>query len=245
MYHRYIDDILIVASKLNFKHRVEDLKSMYPGNIELTTDKLFELTNGDETNFLDMNLKMKKVALEVTEKQYNIELKTKNLIRYQYGYKIDSTLHQKPYTLFTYTHKNSNIPFSLKTGTIRGELIRRVKVCSTYEEYKKHVKVYLKRLERWGYSTKFLDKHVNFPKYHTRHKLIMKRSVKSSNSKKYKKTLFFVKKYNFILDNRRYLYYLLIKHFKAANMLKNYNIMICNKTGDNIATILQKNYYHK
>ena len=235
----------MVSTKVNFKQTIEDIKLMYPGNVGLTIDNLFEETNGEMTNFLDMSLKATKVPLDLTTEQYDIELKTKNHVQYKYGYRIDSTLHQKPYTLFTYTHKNSNIPFSLKTGTIRGELIRRVKVCSTHREYKKHKRIYLRRLARWGYSTKFLNKHVNFPNYHNRHKLLKKSNHNKCNKFKHKKTLFFVKKYSFILDNRRYLYYLINKHIKSPNMLKDYNIMICNKTGDNLATILQKNYMKK
>ena len=86
---------------------------------------------------------------------YNALL-TGSCIEYKSMFKVDSTLHEKDNVLHTSTHFHSNIPLSLKTGTIRGELIRRVKICSTKREYIKHKNIYLNRLLRWGYSKKFI-----------------------------------------------------------------------------------------
>ena len=45
------------------------------------------------------------------------------------------------------------------------------------------------------------------------------------------------------MDKRGYLYRLINEHLLATNLLKDYNgIMICNKTGDNIGTIINKQY---
>ena len=175
--------------------------------------------------------------------QFNQYINSRNHIRYKYDptYKIDSTLHEKPNTLYTYTHFSSNIPMSLKTGTIRGELIRRVKVCSTRTQYEKHKRRYIKRLRRWGYSNKFIRWRVNHPNYNDRNKYIHKKQYNHNNNQN--KTLFLVKKYNVNLDDRNLLNNLIVKHIKAANLLKEYKIMICNKTGDNLQTIINKSYW--
>ena len=61
-----------------------------------------------------------------------------NHIKYQYEYKLIAPCMKTKHAV--HLHFNSNVPFSLKTGTIRGELIRRAKICSTRPEYNKHKK---------------------------------------------------------------------------------------------------------
>ena len=97
-------------------------------------------------------------------------------------YRIDSTLYEKPNTLFTYTHFDSNIQFSIKTVTICGELIRRVKVCSTRVQYEKHKQRYLKCLPRWGCSNKFIRWQINHPHYNDRNKFIHNKQSKYNNN---------------------------------------------------------------
>ena len=131
------------------------IQSFYPENINLKIDKSFRKSKGKYTNFLDMRLYVTKIPINLTPFSFNPFIGCDNFVSYDYGYIIDSTLHEKPNTLFTYTHKNSNIPLSLKTGTIRGELIRRVKLCSTQSEYNKHKRIYFDRLSKWGYTKHF------------------------------------------------------------------------------------------
>ena len=226
---------------MNINSRIESIKSIYPENIVLSIDNAFKESHGDSTNFLDTKLSVRKISKLIALSNFNQYIGSKNHIKYKcvIKYRIDSTLHEKPYTLFTYTHFNSNIPMSLKTGSIRGELIRRVKVCSTRTQYEKHKRSYIKRLRRWGYSNKFIRWQVNHPNYNDRHKYIHKKQYNHNNNKQFK-TLFLVKKYNVNLDDRRLLKDLIVKNIKAANLLKDYKIMICNKTGDNLQTIINK-----
>ena len=242
-------DHLLISSKINFKNKIEEIQDMFPKNIALSIDKTYIESNGDETNYLDMKLTVTE-QYKLSNNQFNVDLGCENHINYDKNYIIDSTLHEKPNTLFTCTHRNSNIPLSLKTGTIRGELIRRVKVCSTFKEYNKHKLIYFKRLKRWGYTSKFIRWYIKHPNYFLRDQYIRQtnntykhehkyKQYKITNPHKYKRKLFFVKKFNINLDNKKYLYYLINKYLIAANLLKDYNIIICNKTGDNIKTIIQ------
>ena len=80
---------------------------------------------------------------------------------------------------------------------------------------------------------------VNHPNYNDRHKYIHKKQYNRNSNKQFK-TLFLVKKYNVNLDDRKLLKDLIVKNIKAANLLKDYKIMICNKTVDNLQTIINK-----
>ena len=229
---------------MNLSNRIESIRSIYPDNIVLSIDKSLEESHGNSTNFLDSKFSVRKTSKLIATYQFRQFSHNKNRIRYirKIVYRIDSTLHEKPNTLFTYTHFDSNIPMCLKTGTIRGELIRRVKVCSSRTQYEKHKRRYIKRLRRWGYSNKFIRWKVNHPNYNDRHKYIHKKQYNHNNDNKQYNTLFLVKKYNVNLDDRNLLNKLIFKYIKSANLLKDYKIMICNKTGDNLYTIINKSH---
>ena len=179
------------------------------------------------------------ISIPSSDSWYNV-IKHKRTLNYTYKYYVNSTMYSKPYTLFTYTHRNSNIPMSLKTGTIRGELIRRVKICSTYKEYIKHKRIYFNRLKRWGYSNKFLRVHVKHPNYNLRNNWINKST--NNNKKKNSRKLFMIKLFDQTLDNHSFLKYLIKTHLFDANMLKDHKIIICNKTGNNIGKIINYSY---
>ena len=116
-------------------------------------------------------------------------------------------------------------------------------MCMFNYKYQKYLQKrrYIKRLRRWGYSNKFIRWQVNHPNYNDRNKYIHKKHLNHNNNQN--KTLFLVKKYNVNLDDRKLLNDLIMKHIKAANLLKDNKIMICNKTGDNLQTIINKSYW--
>ena len=153
-YNRYIDDLLIIGNKLYFDSIINNIKSIFPKNYILTFDSLFHEKNGLECNYLDCNFK------------YNNN-----------NNKIISNVFTKPHAITTYANYYSNLSNSTKFGSIRGELIRRIKICSNLDLYLIEKKKYLNKILYFGYNPILLRKlHWKgiIPRYNQRQHFINK-----------------------------------------------------------------------
>ena len=150
-------------------------------------------------------------------------------------WKLDTTLFQKPNTLCTYTHFFSNVPLSTKTGTIRGQLIRLIKLCSSIYEYNNQKAIYFEKLKIRGYPINFLLNQIKHPSYSKRIHFI---NQHNKNNSKHNNNLFLIKYFDNYLENTNKLKDLFKSHLYNGNLLNDRKIMICFKTNKKLKDLI-------
>ena len=160
-------------------------------------------------------------------------------------------IHEKPGHIHTYPHYNSSLPFHTKTGFIRGELIRYTVLNSTKQTYTQQKQKFFKRLNKWGYTNKFIRIHVKQPIYETRNNIIQSMIDKKRNNNnnilndkkdKHKPNqLYMVKRYDSKFDDHKLLRNLINTKITNNTALEQFNITISNQVNQKLRATIKPN----
>ena len=167
------------------------------------------------------------------------------------NWKIHIEIHEKPGHIHTYPHYNSSLPFHTKTGFIYGELFRYTVLNSTKQPYNIQKQKFFNRLNKWGYTNKFIRVHVKQPVYDTRNNIIQSMIDKKHNQNdnilndkknKYKPNqLYMVKRYDSKYDNHKLLRNLINTKITNNTALEQFNITISNQVNQKLRATIKPN----
>lgn len=125
---RYLDDLLVIGTEVNFKDIL--MPHLYKNTMEITESTSDE--NGDII-FLDLVIK---------------------IVKGQYITK----MYRKPGTIFNYPHYLSYIPFGIRKGIIVGETLRIIRNNQRKEDRVNDYRLFLNNMNRRGYSDSYVMK---------------------------------------------------------------------------------------
>ena len=109
--------------------------------------------------------------------------------------RLQTTLYKKPTDCQNYLHAKSAHPFSLKKSIPYSQALRIKRICSTFEEYRKHSQDLIKRFVEKGYNESTVRKQIERVDH-------LDRSLLLKNCKpKYKDSIPFSVTYNSVLPN--------------------------------------------
>ncbi len=155
-YGRYLDDIILITRKLT---TTETHKTHNTFNQLHPSIKFNWLVSDKQCEFLDL--------LIFKGKRFN----NTNIF--------DLKVHQKILNNYLYIPYSSFNPIYQKIGTIKTELIRYIRICSSIEYYTEIKRKFFQRLKDRGYPTSFLKKYYNIVQYKDRQKYLEK-SIKKT-----------------------------------------------------------------
>ena len=137
-YRRYIDDmILVIDGDGNTVQRIFNLFNAVSDNIKLTIAKADE----DTSILAVLDLAIKLIPSSTIAGMLECQFKC----------------YQKPLNKYTYITDISCHPKNLKRGFIKGELIRYARNSSTLDDFRDLRATFRRRLNKRGYTNRFLD----------------------------------------------------------------------------------------
>ena len=167
IYLRYIDDIFIVWIK--------------------SESELRKFMN-------EINQKHQSIKFDFKSSKENIEF-LDTLVYINSNNRLQTTLYKKPTDCQNYLHAKSAHPFSLKKGILYSQALRIKRICSTFEEYRKHPEDLIKRFVENGHNELTVRKLIERVD-HLDRSLLLKHC-----EPKCKDTILFLLTYNPLLPN--------------------------------------------
>ena len=123
--------------------------------------------------------------------------------------RLQTTLYKKPTDCQNYLHSKSAHPFSLKKSFPYSQALRIKRICSTFEEYRKHSQDLIKRFAEKGYNESTVRKQIERVDH-------LDRSLLLKNCKpKRKDSIPFSVTYNSVLPNIKEI---INKHWHILNI---------------------------
>ena len=98
----------------------------------------------------EINQKHQSIKFDFKFSKENIEFL--DTLVYISNNRLQTTLYKKPTDCQNYLHAKSAHPFSLKKSVPYSEALRSKRICSTFEEYRKHSQDLIKRFVEKGYN---------------------------------------------------------------------------------------------
>ena len=193
----------------------------------MQNDELFNVSNGNSANFLD-------IAMNIINVDSNVDNSGNNVNKYI----IDTNIYTKPNTVKTFIKPNSSCNIHIKKATIYTELLRIIKLSNNINTYRKNKRQYMNKLRNNGYSNYFLRKKIKHPSYKTRNK-ILNNKYKNFNRFNSFYPIFFVKYFDSKWDNHVLLKQLFDKYIHSNNLLNDSRIIISCKNNKKINQLIK------
>ena len=123
--------------------------------------------------------------------------------------RLQTTLYKKPTDCQNYLHSKSAHPFSLKKSIPYSQALRIKRICSTFEEYRKHSRDLIKRFVEKGFDDSTVKKQIDRVDHLDRSLLLKSCKPKRKDSIPFSVT------YNSVLPNIKEI---INKHFHILNI---------------------------